>query len=88
MTLADISPGDSATVQGISPRCEGPARLRLLDLGVVPGTVVEARLESAAGDPVAYDIRGALVALRREQAVLISVASAGARGGPVGTDWR
>lgn len=88
MTLADISPGDSATVQGISPRCHGPARLRLLDLGVVPGTVVQARLESAAGDPIAYDIRGALVALRREQAALIAVTSAGARGEPVGADWR
>ena len=72
-TLADIGPGDSATVAGISPRCRGPARRRLLDLGVVPGTIIHARIRSAAGDPVAYDIRGALVALRREQAVHIQV---------------
>ena len=72
-TLADIGPGDSATVVGISPRCRGPARRRLLDLGVVPGTVIHARIRSAAGDPVAYDIRGALVALRREQATHIQV---------------
>ncbi|MDE2761216.1 MAG: FeoA domain-containing protein [Gemmatimonadota bacterium] len=72
-TLADIGPGDSATVAGISPLCRGPARRRLLDLGVVPGTVVQARMRSAAGDPVAYDIRGALVALRREQAAHIQV---------------
>ena len=72
-TLADIRPGDAATVVGISPRCRGPARRRLLDLGVVPGTVIHARMRSAAGDPVAYDIRGALVALRREQATHIQV---------------
>ena len=78
-TLADVPPGDSATVAAISPLCQGPARRRLLDLGVVPGTVIHARMRSAAGDPVAYDIRGALIALRREQAVHIHV-----NGVPVG----
>ena len=78
-TLADVAPGDSATVEGISPLCRGPARRRLLDLGVVPGTVIRARMRSAAGDPVAYDVRGALIALRREQARHIRV-----NGPPVG----
>ncbi len=77
-TLADVPPGDSATVAGISPQCRGPARRRLLDLGVVPGTLIHARMKSAAGDPVAYDIRGALIALRRDQARHIRV-----RGVPV-----
>ena len=72
-TLADVPPGESATVAGISPLCRGPARRRLLDLGVVPGTVIHARMRSAAGDPVAYDIRGALIALRRDQARHIRV---------------
>jgi len=72
-TLAEVQPGDSATVVGIAPGCRGPARRRLLDLGVVPGTVIHARMRSAAGDPVAYDIRGALVALRHEQAAHIRV---------------
>ncbi|MYG81202.1 MAG: hypothetical protein F4187_05275 [Gemmatimonadetes bacterium] len=78
-TLADVPPGESATVAAISPVCRGPARRRLLDLGVVPGTEVHARMQSAAGDPVAYDIRGALIALRREQAAHILVS-----GVPVG----
>ena len=46
----------------------------LLDLGVVPGTVVRAEMRSAAGDPVAYRIRGALIALRRGQAEWVGVA--------------
>ena len=58
-TLADLQVGDAATVAGLSPRCQGPPRRRLLDLGVVPGTVIRARMRSAGGDPVAYDIRGA-----------------------------
>ena len=76
-TLADIEPGDSATVAAISALCSGPARRRLLDLGVVPGTLIHARMRSAGGDPVAYDIRGALIALRREQAAHIQVVDGG-----------
>jgi len=45
----------------------------LLDLGVVKGTEIRPELVSAAGDPVAYRIRGALIALRREQADWIRI---------------
>jgi DtxR family Mn-dependent transcriptional regulator len=72
-TLADLRPGGVATVLGISPKCQGVQRRRLLDLGVVPGTAVTAELHSATGDPVAYLIRGALIALRRDQAEWIQV---------------
>lgn len=72
-TLAVLRPGESARVVRISAACQGPQRRRLLDLGVVPGTRITARLRSAAGDPVAYEIRGALIALRREQAEWILV---------------
>lgn len=72
-TLADIKVGETAEVVGISPACQGIQRRRLLDLGVVPGTRVTAELTSASGDPVAYEIRGALIALRREQAGWIYV---------------
>ena len=39
----------------------------------VPGTVVENELTAPSGDPTAYRIRGALIALRREQAELVHV---------------
>jgi len=35
---------------------------------VVPGTVIRAELSSMSGDPMAYRIRGAVIALRRAQA--------------------
>jgi DtxR family Mn-dependent transcriptional regulator len=73
MTLADIGAGESAVVVGIASACQGPQRRRLLDLGVVPGTLVRGIMASAAGDPMAYDIRGALIGLRRQQAVWIRV---------------
>ena len=72
-TLADLRPGESGRVRGISPRCQGPQRRRLLDLGVVPGTEIRAELSSAGGDPMAYDIRGALIALRHEQASWVQI---------------
>jgi DtxR family transcriptional regulator, Mn-dependent transcriptional regulator len=73
--LSSLSVGQEALVVDISPACRGIERRRLLDLGVVPGTRVRAELESAGGDPVAYRIRGAMIALRRDQADYIYVQS-------------
>ena len=74
--LSALAPGDAARVTGISALCRGLERRRLLDLGLVPGTVIEAELESPGGDPTAYRVRGALIALRREQADLIHITGA------------
>jgi DtxR family Mn-dependent transcriptional regulator len=71
--LSDLRQGEQATVEGISRACRGPQRRRLMDLGLVPGTVVEAELVSSGGDPIAYRIRGGLIALRRAQAELVHV---------------
>ena len=72
-TLADLQPGESGRVLRLSSACHGAQRRRLLDLGVVPGTEIESELRSASGDPVAYRIRGALIALRRHQASWIEL---------------
>lgn len=66
--LDALRPGERAEVVQIAPAVQGTQRRRLLDLGVLPGTVVEAAIESPSGDPTAYRIRGALIALRRPQA--------------------
>jgi len=71
--LAHVADGETVRVVGILPTCRGLQRHRLLDLGIVPGTEVRAELKSAGGDPVAYRIRGALIALRRSQADQIQV---------------
>jgi len=72
-TLLDLEPGQPGRVLDISPACRGSQRRRLLDLGVVRGTEVVPELVSAGGDPVAYRIRGALIALRREQAEWVRI---------------
>lgn len=73
LTLADAGRGETVRVVALSSACQGTQRRRLLDLGVVRGTEITAEMRSAAGDPVAYRIRGALIALRREQASWVLV---------------
>lgn len=63
--------GERAEVVKIE--AEGVIRNRLLDLGLVPSTVVEAVRKSPAGDPVAYNICGAIIALRSEESQKIWV---------------
>ncbi|UCC25921.1 MAG: DtxR family transcriptional regulator [Gemmatimonadales bacterium] len=67
ITLEDLGADEEAEVVGLSPACQGIQRRRLLDLGIVPGTRVAVELSATAGDPTAFRIRGALIALRREQ---------------------
>lgn len=54
---------------------DGNIRRRLLDLGLIADTVVEALRKSPSGDPTAYRIRGAVIALRSEEASTIYVES-------------
>jgi DtxR family Mn-dependent transcriptional regulator len=72
-SLSVLKPGESAEVVGIARACRGTQRRRLMDLGIIPGTVITSELESLSRDPVGYKIRGAVIALRKEQAELIYV---------------
>ncbi|NLO82190.1 MAG: ferrous iron transport protein A [Clostridiales bacterium] len=58
-------------------RAEGNVRRRMMDLGLVPGTEIEAVLRSPSGDPTAYHIRGAVIAFRSEEASKILVEMTG-----------
>lgn len=71
--LSELRPGEVGRVRAISRRCRGLERRRLLDLGVLPGTEIRAEFVSPGSDPVAYRIRDALIALRRDQAELILI---------------
>lgn len=74
-TLDSLAVGEEAMVLGISKACRGLQRRRLMDLGIVPGSSVMAELNGASGDPRAYRIRGALLALRRNQSRQIFIKS-------------
>ncbi len=72
-TLTSLNPGESGQVTSISPRIRGAERRRLMDLGILPGTVIESEMNSPSGDPVAYRVRGAVIALRSVQADHIKI---------------
>lgn len=60
--LSDIQPGEKAVVQALLN--QGSMRRRLLDMGLIENTEVECLGRSPGGDPAAYRIRGAVIALR------------------------
>ena len=66
LPLSALSLGESADIRRVGGR-EDMVR-RLTQLGFLPGTRMVCELVSPAGDPVAYRVRGALIALRRQDA--------------------
>ena len=70
-TLDQLDFGQIATVTALN--VGGANRRRLMDLGILPGTQLAVDLRSPLGDPTAYLIRGAVIALRREQAKQIEI---------------
>ena len=64
--LDDLLLGQKGTVKRLE--VTGDQRRRLMDLGLLPGTVVTVAMDSPLGDPTAYRIREALIALRKDQA--------------------
>jgi ferrous iron transport protein A len=64
--LSSLPIGATGRVAAIN--LNGITKRRLLDLGFVPGTKIEVLRRSPAGDPTAYYIRGATIALRAEEA--------------------
>ena len=71
ITLAEMNPGDTATVCKLTSG--GSIRRRLQDIGLIPGTKVECVQRSPLGDPVAFSIKGSVIALRFEDSSTIFV---------------
>jgi Fe2+ transport system protein FeoA len=74
--LSELIPGQKALIKFIADDCQGIERQRLMDLGFVPGSVVEAEIRSPFSDPTAYRIKGGLIALRKIQASKIHISPA------------
>lgn len=64
LCLNDIAPGQHATVCALN--ATGSMRRRLLDLGLIEDTDVECLGRSPGGDPSAFLIRGAVIAIRAQ----------------------
>ncbi len=70
-TLKDLNIDETGYVSSLIAGDD--IRRRLLDMGLVTGTKVSCVLKSPGGDPVAYNIRGAVVALRNSDSEKIFI---------------
>lgn len=68
-TLADLNPGECGTVRVLVATAN--ARLRLLEMGLTPGTHIKVLRAAAFGGPLDILVRGYQLSLRREEAAAI-----------------
>jgi ferrous iron transport protein A len=67
LTMAQLVPGQRATVTGYGEEMEADTARRLFDLGLTPGIEVEMVRRAPLGDPVIFRVGDYEVALRSVQ---------------------
>lgn len=73
--LADMKPGVSGVVEALEGH--GNIQHRLVDMGVVKGSPITVVKVAPLGDPVEVKVKGTALALRKNEAAMISVAVGG-----------
>lgn len=71
MTLDQLEIGKSGRITTVGG--EGALRLRFLDMGLIPHTVVKMQKAAPLGDPIQILIRGYELTLRLEEAAKIEI---------------
>lgn len=71
MTLNDLKVGGEGVITAVNG--EGALRLRLLDMGLIPGTAVKVIKIAPLGDPIEITLRGYELTIRREHAKEIDI---------------
>ena len=74
MTINDLQIGEQGVISRVGG--EGALRLRLLDMGLIPGTKVRLHKVAPMGDPIQIQVRGYELTIRRDDARLIDVEEA------------
>lgn len=71
MTLDKLPIGKKAVITSVGG--EGNLRNHLLDMGIIPKTVVSIRKTAPLGDPIEISLRGYTMTLRKDDASKIEV---------------
>ena len=71
MTLDKLPIGKRAVITSVGG--EGNLRNHLLDMGIIPKTVVSVRKTAPLGDPIEISLRGYTMTLRQDDASKIEV---------------
>ena len=70
-TLKTLKPNIGARVLRVHGG--GALRLRIMELGLTPGTPVRVRKIAPLGDPIEIDVRGYALSLRKAEAALVEI---------------
>ena len=71
MTVDDLQIGQKGVISAVGG--EGALRLRFLDMGLIPGTMVRLQKVAPMGDPIQIQVRGYELTIRREDARMIAI---------------
>ncbi len=69
-TLSDITNGSKVMVSEIS---QSKLRVKLMEMGVIKGRILTVLYRAPFGDPMANDIDGYVLSLRKDEACLVDV---------------
>ncbi len=69
--LSQLTVGSKAVVRGLLP--QGPASLRLREMGVLPGVAIALVRTAPFGDPLEIRVRGYNLTLRKSEAEYVMV---------------
>jgi len=75
MTLDQLGIGNSAIIKKVEG--EEALRLRLLDMGLIPRTMVKLIKVAPMGDPIQIQVRGYELTLRKDDAKNITISIGG-----------
>ena len=71
MMLNDIEIDKEVIIKRIN--CSDSIKRRIMDLGIIEKTKIKPVFKSPLGEPIAYEVRGSLIALRKEETERIEV---------------
>ncbi len=71
VTLDTVISGDKARI--VSVRAKGHLRKRLLEMGIIPGAIIESIRLAPLGDPVEFRVKGYNLSIRKGDAACIEV---------------
>ncbi len=68
--LSDLAPGEGAMVESIAPN---PIAAKLVEMGLYNGKNVKVLFRAPLGDPIAIDVEGYTLSLRKSEASFVMV---------------
>jgi ferrous iron transport protein A len=70
VNLTDLNKGEKAVISRI---IDGSVKRKLMEMGCIPGQEIELKLTAPFGDPLAFDISGYMLSMRKAEAKCVEI---------------